>query len=171
MHYQYLHMYMRQCLKLEHYNVLLYCIKFSLLGKESSCKLLETRSLFFKICWPCHDICSYNIFGDWVVVKFDLLCYCINDNCQLSIVIWFGWQLDDYLYLYLYIPAQLTWNIMNINITQNSRSMDLGHCSKKSWVWAWRHPSWFDTVLILLLKLCILPDWSNTNWCWASQIS
>ena len=40
--------------------------------------------------------------------------------------------LDSNLYLYLYISAQLTWNIMNINITQNSRLMDLGHCSKKS---------------------------------------
>ena len=119
MHYQYLHMYMRQCLKLEHYNVLLYCIKFSLLGKESSCKLLETRSLFFKICWPCHDICSYNIFGDWVVVKFDLLCYCINDNCLLSfdwhlidnwMTIW--WQLVD---IWLTIDWQLIDNILIVN--------------------------------------------------------
>ena len=36
------------------------------------------------------------------------------------------------LYLYLYISAQLTRNIMNINITQNSRSMDKSQCSKKS---------------------------------------
>ena len=88
----------------------------------------------------------------WNISNF-LICLCIR-----------------FVFVFVY-SAQLTWNIMNINITQNSRSMDLTHCSKKSWVWAWRHHSWLDTVLILALKLCILPDWLSTNWRWASQIS